>query len=216
MKPRFLLFALFALHASGGVYAQYKVVGPDGRVTYTDRPPAAEANKVTPMRAGAPVAASAPAAAGSVEAGLPFELRQLASRFPVTLYSSANCSPCDSARQMLQQRGVPYTERRIVTEEDAAALTRLTAGRTLPSLTVGTQASRGFNADDWGFTLDAAGYPKESRLPRNWQPPPVTPLASREVAPTAAAPAEPAPPPAAPAPAPAPASPPPSGNTLRF
>jgi glutaredoxin len=110
-------------------------------------------------------------------------VRQLAQRYPVTLYTAPNCAPCDAGRQMLQQRGIPYAERGILNEEDAAALRRLTAGRTVPSLTVGVQALRSFNADDWAATLDAAGYPRESRLPRGWQPPAATPLAPREAAP---------------------------------
>ena len=42
---------------------------------------------------------------GVAEGALPFELRQAASRYPVTLYTAATCIPCDNGRQMLQQRG---------------------------------------------------------------------------------------------------------------
>lgn len=187
MKPCLLMISLVL---AGAAQAQYKIVAPDGRITYTDRPPAGEVGKVTPMRPQAP----ASAVAGG-DPNLPFELRQLVQRYPVTLYTAPNCLPCDSGRQMLQQRGVPYSERSILSEDDAAALVRLTAGRTIPSLTVGTQASRGYNADDWTATLNAAGYPRESRLARAWQPPAVTPLVAREAPPpadgSAAAPAAP-------------------------
>lgn len=203
MTTRHLLIALATTGLTGVALAQYKVVAPDGRVTYTDRPPAADSGQVVPLsRGGAP--ASAP---GAGEAGLPFELRQVAGRYPVTLYTGAACTPCDAGRQLLLQRGVPYVERRIVTDEDSSALERLTAGRTIPSLTVGSQALRGFNPSDWSNYLDAAGYPRESRLPRGWQPPPPTPLVAR--APVPAPTAAPAPAPAresAPPPAEAPAS----------
>jgi glutaredoxin len=203
MNPRHLLIAAAITGLASAASAQYKIVAPDGGVTYTDRPPVAQPGTVTPLRPGA-TAAAAPA---GPDASLPIELRQIAARYPVTLYSGANCQPCDSGRQLLQQRGVPYSERSVSTEEDSAALARLSGGRTLPSLLVGLQPLRGFNPTDWSSYLDAAGYPRESRLPRNWQPPAVTPLVARESAParTAAAPAQPEsprveiPPPAPPA-----------------
>ena len=192
--------------------AQYKVVGPDGKVTYTDRPVAAPAGgQVQSMRGGA---AAAAAAAARNRAPLPLELRTPAERFPVTLYTSTDCSPCDSARQALQARGIPFSERQVGNDDDVAALQRLTGARTVPALTVGSQALRGFLDADWQGTLDLAGYPRESKLPRGWANPPATPLVARAAAPELAS-ARPAP--AAPAPAPAPAAadtPPASG--IRF
>jgi glutaredoxin len=194
-KPLLLLMATLAALA-GSAMAQYKVVGPDGSITYTDRPPTASNAKVTALsRRG-----DAPA---SADAALPFELRQVASRFPVTLFTSADCPPCDAARQFLQQRGVPYSERRVVTEDDAAALERAVGGRTVPSATIGSQPLRGLSQTDWTIYLDAAGYPRESKLPRNWQAPPPTPLVER-AAPPVARNSAPPPPPDAPTPPPAP------------
>jgi len=194
-KPLLLLMASLAALA-GPATAQYKVVGQDGSVTYTDRPPTASNAKVTTLsRRG-----DAPATA---DAALPFELRQVASRFPVTLFTSADCPPCDTARQFLQQRGVPYTERRVANEDDAAALERAVGGRTVPSATIGSQPLRGLSQTDWTIYLDAAGYPRESRLPRNWQAPTPTPLVERGVPPVAR---NTPPPPQPDAPTPAPAS----------
>jgi glutaredoxin len=172
---------------AGPALAQYKVVGPDGKVTYTDRPVAPPAGgQVQPMRAGT--------AAASAAAPLPLELRNVAARFPVTLYTSPDCPPCDSGRQLLQHRGVPFVERVVSSDDDTAALQRITNGRTVPSLTVGGQALRGFLDTDWQTTLDLAGYPKESKLPRGWSAGPATPLVARAPAPDAAAqPARPAP-----------------------
>jgi glutaredoxin len=201
MTIRHLLIALTVAGLAGPALAQYKVVDADGRVTYTDRPPVAETAKVVPLgRGGAPAAG-----ATATEGGLPFELRQVATRFPVTLYTGASCTPCEAGRQLLRQRGVPYAERQIVSDEDSAALERLSGGRTIPSLTVGSQALRGFNPSDWANYLDAAGYPRESRLPRGWQPPQATPLVARApaaaAAPAAAEPAREAAPPAGESPA---------------
>ena len=175
------------LLASGAAQAQYKVVGPDGSVTYTDRPPAAANAQVTPVgRNALASAAAAAAAAANAESSLPLELRTAMQRHPVTLYTSESCAPCDAARRLLQQRGVPFVERRVSSEEDVGALERLTGARTVPGLSIGAQPLRGFNDVDWNNFLDAAGYPKQSRLPRTWQAQPPRPLVERA---SAAAPA---------------------------
>ncbi|MEN9626861.1 MAG: hypothetical protein RJA10_87 [Pseudomonadota bacterium] len=213
MASRHLLLACALSSLAGLASAQYKVTAPDGRVTYTDRPPVNDTGKVVSLGRSAN---TAPEAADGT-AGLPFELRQIATRYPVTLYTANNCLPCDRARQSLTQRGVPYRERQVLTAEDLAALERLSGGRTTPALTVGSQSLRGFNPAEWSSYLDAAGYPAESRLPRGWQPPAAAPLVAR-AAPASAPPAatEPPAPPAAPARAAADAAPPPGNPPIRF
>lgn len=196
--------------------AQFKVVLPDGKVVYTDRPPADSTSRVTNVgpsntAPSAPRAASTTGAASSLAAGLPTELRSIVQRYPVTLYTSSDCVPCDNARRLLQQRGVPYAERRVVNEDDALALERLSGARTLPALSIGPQPLRGFAEADWTNFLDAAGYPRESRLPKGWKAAAPTPLADRVSAPAEAA--QP-PPPTARAPLPEPVTPPP--GSLRF
>lgn len=168
---------LLATLAPFAALAQFKVVQPDGTVTYTDRPPVpADAKVSTINRRGE----AAPLGGG---AGLPYDLQRVASRYPVTLFTTEDCPPCDSGRQLLQQRGVPYTERTVSSAEDAAALERMVGGRTVPALQIGGQGLRGFEPADWTSYLNAAGYPKTSRLPRGWQPPPPAPLVARTVAP---------------------------------
>ena len=193
--------ALLALPALPAL-ALYKVVQPDGSITYTDRPPASGDVSVFNVGRGA---ATAPAGTS-----MPIELRQAMRRYPVTLYTSPDCAPCVNGRRLLQQRGVPYSERLVTSEEDAAALERAVGGRTVPALTIGAQPLRGLSESDWTAFLDAAGYPRESRLPRGWQPQQPAPLVERmPVRPAAVEPA----------PALAPESPavelPPPG-TLRF
>lgn len=167
--------------ASLGAQAQFKVVGPDGRVTYSDRPPAAASGaQVSNLRGGSggPAPASAP---------LPLELRQAVTRFPVVLYTAPDCAPCDSARQLLQTRGVPYSEKRILNDADGDALARLSDSRTVPTLTVGKQVLRGFAGTDWNSTLDLAGYPRTSRLPAGYQASAPEPLTQRQPDPAPAA-----------------------------
>ena len=179
-------------------HALFKVVAPDGSVTYTDRPPAASVGRPVPM--GGKEAPANDAAAAL--ANLPLDLRQTIARFPVTLYTSNDCSPCESARRLLQGRGVPFVERQVLNDDDGEALNRLTGGRSVPTLTIGGQALRGFADVDWHSYLDAAGYPRESRLPRNYQAPAATPLVTRQP--------EAPPPPARPVPVAEPIAPPPT------
>ena len=104
---------------------------------------------------------------------------------------------------------MPFTEKLIVSEDDAAALERSLGSRTVPSLTIGTQALRGLSESEWAAYLDAAGYPRESALPKNWQAAPAAPLTVRSAPPPAArAASAPAPRPAAPPPAPSVTPPP--------
>ncbi len=191
-------------------HALYKVVGPDGRVTYTDRAPTAELGRIQPLGRDGSAAAEA-----SPNAALPLDLRQISTRFPVTLYTAPDCPPCETGRRLLQTRGIPYAERRVSTDDDAEAMNRITGGRSVPTLMVGTQALRGLSDTDWHAYLDAAGYPRESKLPRGYQPPTATPLVAREAEPKAA----PAAARAASAPentAAAPTAPPPSPTGIKF
>src|SRR4051794_301655 len=126
-RTRTALVLAFAALSAGTAVAQYKVVGPDGKVTYTDRAPADAEARVTAL--------GARAASQAAEPELPFELRQVATKYPVTLYTTSGaCEPCASARQMLRSRGIPYSERQVVTSEDSEALERLSGAREAPTL----------------------------------------------------------------------------------
>ncbi len=171
MNPTRLCACAIAVGICVPALAQYKVVQPDGRILYTDRPPISTDARVTPI--------GTPAAALPREVGLPPALRRTSERWPVTLYAAPDCAPCDSARQWLQQRGVPYSERLVVSNDDILALDRLSGARTLPALNIGAQALRGFSAAEWDSYIDVAGYPRESALPAGWQPPPPRPLVAR-------------------------------------
>ncbi len=166
-----LTASLLALTALPALAQQYKVVGADGKVTYTDRPPAVAGDRISSFKTNARSLSS--------EAALPAEVRQAAQRYPVTLYVTANCPPCDSARQLLRQRGIPHTEKNVITGEDGEALLRLTGGRDAPTVSIGSQVVRGLSAESWVSYLDAAGYPKESKLPASYQFPAATPLTER-------------------------------------
>lgn len=170
-----------------------RVVGPDGRVTFTDQP----------LPSGRPAGTSAtPGAASAGGVQLPFELRQIASRYPVVLYTGKDCAPCNSGRNLLNARGIPYSEKTVQTPEDAEALRRIAGEAALPVLTIGGQRLRGFSDPEWTQYLNAAGYPAQSALPPGYRRPAPAPLVTVVPVPGTAAPtqAEPgAAPPAAPA-----------------
>jgi glutaredoxin len=187
---------------SVGAQAQnvYRILGPDGKVTFSDRPPA---ETTAPPARSAATPAAATASPSAANGALPYELRQVANRFPVTIYTGNDCAPCGSLRNLLTSRGVPYTERTVASNEDIAALQRLSGSTSLPFGTIGGQQLVGFSDAEWIQYLDAAGYPKQSQLPSNYRQPAPAPL-------VAAKPVEAAP---APAPkAPAPVVPPPPAN----
>jgi glutaredoxin len=204
-----LLFAttLMGLAAAATGQQVFRIVGPDGKVTFSDKPPETSAK--------ATAAPAVPLPGGSAGAALPFELRQVASKYPVTLYTGPNCGPCGSGRALLASRGIPFTEKLVSTNEDIEALQRLSGAASLPFATIGGQQLKGFSEVEWSQFLDAAGYPKTSQLPPAYRQPPATPLvAVQQPAPRAAAPAPAA---AAPAPAPSPAGPAPANPAgIRF
>jgi glutaredoxin len=188
----------------------YRIVGPDGRVTYSDKPPAAAGlGKVTEAGRAPDADAANP---------LPLNLRTAARQYPVTLYTTANCTPCATGRALLVRRGVPFTEKTVSSPEDAEALHRLSGESALPLLTIGAQQIKGWTEGQWQLYLDAAGYPKLSQLPRTYQWPTATPLVdlvpatapAAEQAPASSVDAAPVAPPA-PTPRPAAAPRPPAG-----
>jgi glutaredoxin len=171
-----------AMLLAGATQAQtiYRLVGADGRVTFSDKLPVATDNATVLGAGGKSLAATTVA--------LPVELRQVASKYPVTLYTSSNCAPCNTGRDLLGNRGIPYAERTISTADDSDALQRISGSSSLPFLTIGSQQIKGFSDTEWTQFLDAAGYPKTSVLPASYRAPPATPLVvTQKAAPAAPA-----------------------------
>jgi glutaredoxin len=172
MRPTLFTTALAcaALTLAASTHAQtvYRIVGPDGKVSFSDQPP--------PPSSKAKVTTGAASGGSASNASLPFELKEVVQRYPVTLYTGANCSPCASARNLLTSRGVPFTERTINSNEDGDALQRISGDTTLPFGTIGSQQLKGFSDVEWTQYLDAAAYPKASVLPASYKPAAPRPL----------------------------------------
>lgn len=164
-----LLGALLALGAglmaATPVHAQqvYRIVGPDGKVTFSDRPPEKPDAKVATVRSG-----SSQAEANNA---LPPELRRVANQYPVTLYVTRDCDVCGAARQLLLSRGIPFAEKTIGTNADISSFKQLSGSDTLPALSIGSQFLRGLQESEWNSYLDAAGYPAQIQLPAAYRRP---------------------------------------------
>lgn len=165
-----LLIGMAAWISSLPVSAQtvYRVVGSDGKVTFSDKPPSNIGNATTQELAGN--------TAGSNSQTLPFSLGQIVGKYPVVLYSADNCAPCVSGRALLTSRGVPFNEKTVNTNEDGEALQRISGANTIPFITIGGQQLKGYSDSEWTQFLNAAGYPKTSALPANYRNPSATPL----------------------------------------
>ena len=197
---RLAALAMALVGAAAGAFAQYKIVGPDGKVTYTDKPPTASDIRIN---GNTPSAGN-----GAAASAMPAETRNAMTKYPVTLYASKNCAACDQARDALRRRGVPFNEYSVVTNADIDALSGRFGGTTVPVVSIGTQIIKGYSSNDLDGYLDAAGYPTQAKLNGYRWPQAVA------LAPPAAGPAA-TPATAAPSAA-APLLPPPSKSGIQF
>ncbi len=125
--------------------------GADGKVHYGDTPPAGAA-QIQPMKF--------PDASASGD-GLPYETRRAQQNFPVILYVADSCTEyCAQARNLLNKRGIPFSEKNLQTQEDIDAFKALSGSDSVPTLAVGRSFLTGFLAEQWHNELNIAGYPK--------------------------------------------------------
>jgi glutaredoxin len=165
------LASILALAAAAASAQLYRWTDEKGRVHITDTPPPPSAKNVQKKSAsGAPAGAPAPAQT-------PYELAQAMKNFPVTLYTSPNCTqPCANARTVLNQRGVPFKEVQVWDEQTNAELSQLSSGRNeVPTLVVGRSVHVGFQQSAYESLLDSARYPKAGAVPARSQAAPAPP-----------------------------------------
>lgn len=164
-----LLAACMATGASATQLYQWK--DAQGRMVYSDQPPPPSVRN-----------AQQKAFKGNViEGNENYAARIAREKSPVTLYASACGAPCDQARLLLNERGIPFSNKDPQTSPEAQAdLQKLTGRLSVPVLVVGTDKVDGFEAGQWQTALDRAGYPKTAAPGRK----PVAPVAAAP-APTA-------------------------------
>lgn len=143
-----------------------------GVTHFSDQPPPDRVDNKTgnkaDSKAGAVVARTAPRAS---QPSLPYVLAEAAKRNPVVLYTTASCSACDQGRALLQQRGVPFSEKTVTSSADQQQLKDAGSDLRLPLLVVGSSKQIGFETVGWQEALTAANYPLQSRLPAGWRQP---------------------------------------------
>lgn len=129
----------------------YRWVDEQGKVHYGDVPAAGAGNIESKKLITSTVSGD----------DLPYATRRAQQSFPVTLYVSASCGDyCVQARNLLQQRGIPYSEKILVTQADVATFKQQTGTDRVPVLQVGKNYLLGLQEFQWHTELDSAGYPK--------------------------------------------------------
>mgnify|MGYP000244000206 FL=1 len=149
---KILLSCLLVLSSS--VQAQaYRWVDPaTGKTVISDSPPPPNAKSVS--KAKDPTQ--------NVD-GRSFAVQKAAEAFPVILYTAVDClNECKLARDLLNARGVPFAEKMLQKPEDFAEVKALVGDLFIPSLKVGRQSVRGFEAASYNNLLDLAGYPSSA------------------------------------------------------
>lgn len=160
----------------------YRSVTPDGKVVYTDRPPtnAKSTTTINTATGGADQGSS-----NRIDLSkLPDDVRRAYNNYPVNMYSSGNCESCNVARTFLNDRGIPFNEYTVTSKKDFNAIKDRfsTDDPGFPILTIGSKTFTGYDNLQWDNYLNAAGFPKTSKLPSSYSNPPARPLTTMTAA----------------------------------
>ncbi len=178
--PRILFATVALLFAAAAAAQAYRWVDKDGKVHYSQTPPApTEATNVQKRSAGGSM----------VEGGQQsYATQQAAKNHPVTIYTAENCTDmCKDARALLSKRGVPFREVAVSDEKSRAELKKVSGSDEIPVLTVGKQVTKGYSTDVWHTALDSAGYPRNAAPLAEKAQKPAAPAAAKAEAPQQAA-----------------------------
>lgn len=122
----------------------YKWVDEDGNVTYQDRPPPDESGQVQTFEQSS---SQSPEGAAFPDVA-------------VTLYSIEECDACDLVRKLLNERGLPFTEKDADNDAEIQAELKEAAGTlSVPVLVIGDEALTGYNKALILNELEEAGFP---------------------------------------------------------
>ena len=169
MKTGLILATLCMAIASAPLAAAqlYQWKDAQGRTVYSDQPPPPNIRN----------AQQKSFKGNFIEIGESYSVKTAREKSPITLYASACGAPCDQARQLLNERGVPYSAKDPQASPEAQAeLKKLTGQLRVPVLMVGSDKIDGFETGQWHAALDKAGYPK-TPIPGTKPAPAVAPAA---------------------------------------
>ena len=160
------LLILFCVAATANAQP-YRWVDEKGRVQYSDTPPPA----------GAKAAQKKQLKDNAVGGQGSYDLDKAMRESPVTLYSHPDCKDqCQTARDTLNKRGIPFKEVSVEDQPKQDELKRLSGGINVPVLVVGGQVVTAISAQAYDGALDLAGYPRAGvARARNQAAPPPAP-----------------------------------------
>lgn len=146
MRPSLLLLTLL-IGLSANAETLYRWTDAQGHIHFSDQPPAGT-KKVQTKKYGAEARATA-AASGN-------------NSVTATLYVTTTCgTPCDSAREYLNRRGIVYTVRDPARDKDANQTLRANGDSArVPTLMLDNDKLEGFSEAVWSYALDKAGFPR--------------------------------------------------------
>ena len=146
-----------------GAHAEtlYKVIGADGKTTYTDRPPA-DAKSTTAMQfsdaPSTPLPDSVMKYQAELQKGMQGRLAQ-ANRLDaigtVTLFSATWCGHCTKAKAYLRSKGISFQELDIDTPGGGRAYFEAGGKRGVPLLMAGGKRLEGFSGDAYDYFFAA-------------------------------------------------------------
>jgi glutaredoxin len=168
MKAVSILMAAWLAAASFPLAAAqlYQWKDAEGRMMYSDQPPPPSVRN----------AQQKSFKGNFIEIGESYAAKTAREKYPITLYASACGAPCDQARQLLNERGAPFSNKDPQASPEARAeLQKLTGSLGVPVLVLGSDKIDGFDAAQWQSALDRAGYPKSAPT----RPPASTPAAAQ-------------------------------------
>lgn len=156
MRLRSLSVLAFAVVALAAYAQQYRWVDEKGRVQYSDTPPPPSARQVEKKDFRGNAVGAQPS----------YALSRAVRESPVTLYTHPICKDeCQLARDVLNARGVPFTEIVATDPEKVEQLKQVSGGTGVPILVVGGQVEKTISADAYNRALDIAGYPRAGVAP---------------------------------------------------
>jgi glutaredoxin len=166
MRTLLLPLALLILAGPLDAAQLYRWVDDKGNVEWRDTPPPPTARNVEQRKLNI----------NTIETSeLPYGLQQTVKNHPVTLWMTECGEACTRAREHLNRRGVPHTERN-PQKEMKAFKEASGGGMEVPLLLIGSQQVKGYLDTAWDTALDTAGYP---RTPVPGFKPPAKPPATK-------------------------------------
>ena len=152
MKSAICLLCLLFVALPVQAGSLYRWVDSAGNVHYADQPPPQDVKDVQEKKLVKPAPSSGQTS---------YATQAAARNFPVTLYVTNCGETCTRAREHLNKRGIPFSEKNPAEPDVAEALQKLAGGVEVPVLVVGKASPiKGYGAESWDAALDVAGYPK--------------------------------------------------------